>query len=322
MNSIADQKNLNAVDAVKLIMAFCVIGIHSYIFDPKDFPITIDYIVNLAVPFFIITSGWLYARKNGLKLDGMGKLSVRYFRLYFIWVLIYLPLILFEYYHSGGLTIDNLTKFLRKFLLTGSNPFSYHLWYILAIATACLFMAFFSKLRIPFKLVWLVGLILMFMGFYLMRSNNNIGTYYRNLFEGTSNGFTMGLGLYSTGMMLYKIKKNKFLIALLFLITSFILYAKGLPYWSLLGGSSIFLFSENLLLKDKKAFKIMRDWSTWIYFIHMYPVFILMAAILHGWLHVTRYEGWLIASFISFVVAFTLNKLANSYLPLLQKIIK
>ena len=54
---------------------------------------------------------------------------------------------------------------------------------MLAIATACLFMAFFSKLRIPFKLVWLVGLILMFIGFYLMRSNNNIGTYYKNLFN-------------------------------------------------------------------------------------------------------------------------------------------
>lgn len=77
MNSISDQKNLNAVDAVKLTMAFCVIGIHSYIFDQKDFPITIDYIINLAVPFFIITSDWLYARKNGLKLDGIGKLSVR-----------------------------------------------------------------------------------------------------------------------------------------------------------------------------------------------------------------------------------------------------
>ncbi len=142
MNSTRS-KNLNAVDVVKLIMAFCVIGIHSYIFDQKDFPITIDYIVNLAVPFFIITTGWLYARKYGLEIDQFGKLSVQYFRLYFVWVLIYLPLILFEYYHDGGLTVDNATKFLRKLLLTGSNPFSYHLWYLLAIATTCLLMTFF-----------------------------------------------------------------------------------------------------------------------------------------------------------------------------------
>jgi hypothetical protein len=315
-------KNLNAVDVVKLIMAFCVIGIHSYIFDNKNFPTTIDYIVNLAVPFFIITSGWLYTRKYGLNIDGIGKLSVRYFRLYFVWVLIYLPLILFEYYHSGGLTVDNLTKFIRKLLLTGSNPFSYHLWYILAMATACLFMTLFHKLGISFKVIWLVGLILMFMGFYFMRSNNNIGTYYRSLFEGTGNGLTMGLGLFTTGMMLYKIKKNKLLIASLFLVISIFLYAQDLPYWQLLGGSSIFLFSENLLLKDKNAFEIIRTWSIWIYYIHMYPVFVVMSAISLGWLHITRYEGWFIASFLSFVAAFILNKLANSYLPLLQKIIK
>ncbi len=162
----------------------------------------------------------------------------------------------------------------------------------------------------------------MFTGFYLMRLNNYISFYYRSLFEGVANGLTLGLGLYTTGMMLYKIRKQKFLVASLFLMISILLNANDLPYWQLLGASSIFLFCENLIITDNNAFKTIRAWSTWIYYIHMYPVFIIMAAIIHGWLHITRYEGWLIAAFISFVVAFTLDKLANSYLPLLQKIIK
>lgn len=322
MSDIVDNKSLNAVDIVKLIMAFCVIGIHSYIFEQKNLPTVIDYIVNMAVPFFIITSGWLYARKHGLCIDQIGKLSVRYFRLYFIWVFIYSPLIIFEYAHSGGLSVENLGIFIRKLILTGSNPFSYHLWYILAMATACLFMALFQKLGISFKALWLVGLILMFMGFYFMRSNNNIGSYYRIMFEGTGNGLAMGVGLFTTGMMLYKIEKNKLLIATVFLITSIFSYIQDLPYWQLLGGSSIFLFSENIDLKDKNAFEIIRNWSIWIYYVHMYPIFIIMAAILHGWLHINRFEGWLIATLLSLVAAVTLNKLTNSYLPLLQKILK
>jgi surface polysaccharide O-acyltransferase-like enzyme len=83
-----NDKSLNCIDVTKLIMSFCVIGIHSYIFDKNNLPSVIDFFVNLAVPFFIITSGWLYSRNYGLETNELGKISFRYIKLYVLWIIV------------------------------------------------------------------------------------------------------------------------------------------------------------------------------------------------------------------------------------------
>ena len=147
--------NLNFVDITKLIMSFCVIGIHSYIFDRKDLPLILDYIVSLAVPFFIITSGYLYVRNYGMSTNQLSKISLKYFKLYVLWILVYLPLVIFEYIqYDGSIYLRSLT-FVRKLLFTGSNPYSYHLWYLLAVAVACQLIYLLGKVKIPVYIIWI-----------------------------------------------------------------------------------------------------------------------------------------------------------------------
>lgn len=45
MKIISNQKNLNSVDIVYLIMALLVIGIHSYIFENKRFSDNLRYLL-------------------------------------------------------------------------------------------------------------------------------------------------------------------------------------------------------------------------------------------------------------------------------------
>lgn len=315
-------KSLNCVDVTKLIMSFCVIGIHSYIFEPKKLPFFIDYFVNLAVPFFIITSGWLYSRNYGLVTNECGKFAYKYFKLYIIWVLVYFPIIIFAYIQFDDSIFPLTITFVRKLLLTGSNPFSYHLWYLLAVAVACLIIYLLGKIKVSVFLIWIIGICLLGIGYWMENTTVAAGLFYKQIFETSNNGLTFGLGAFTTGMLLYRIERYKLAIATLLLLLSIFLYTIDGPFFSLLGGASFFLFSVNINLPDGTVYKRIRSWSTWIYFIHMYPVFILMTAIIHDWIQLSRFEGWLIVSIVSLIFAYLLNKLSVTRCTMLNKLIK
>lgn len=221
-----------------------------------------DFIVNLVVPFFIITSGWLYSRNYGLETNELGKISFRYIKLYVLWILIYLPLIIFDYIHYDISIFVLSITFVRKLLLTGSNPYSYHLWYLLAVSVACLLVYLLGRVKASVHLIWIIGLCFMLFGYWMENTTTSAGIFYKKIFETSNNGFTFGLGAFTTGMLLYHIKRYWIALATMFLLISIYLYSIHGPFYSLLGGASIVLFSTNINLPVGALYKKMRSWST------------------------------------------------------------
>jgi hypothetical protein len=319
---LVKSSNLNCVDVTKLLMSFCVIGIHSYIFDRSNLSFFTEYIVSLAVPFFIVSSGYLYSKNYGLTKIYAIKIAFRYLKLYLLWVLVYLPLIIFDYIQNESNFFTISITFVRKLLLTGSNPFSYHLWYLLAVAVACLLIYLLGKAKVSMSIIWILGICLMLIGYWLENTTVTAGLIYKEIFESSNNGFTFGLAAFTTGMLLFVKKKYSMPIAIMLMVVSLFLYNIRGPFYSFFGGTSLFLFSVTIDLPESSLYKKMRSWSTWIYFIHMYFVFFIMTAIIHDWIKLNRFEGWLLVSMVSLIFAYFINKLSTARITILNNMIK
>ena len=159
-------------------------------------------------------------------------------------------------------------------------------------------------------------------GYWLESTEVAAGVIFKQIFETSNNGFTFGLGAFTSGMLLYKIKTHVIFISIILLLLSIILYTIDNPFYSLFGGSSLLLFSASLSLPVSSIYRKMRDFSTWIYFIHMYLIFVVMTSILQGWIYLNRFEGWLLVSCITLIFTYLLNKLASKKYTILMKMIK
>lgn len=320
---MSSPQNLNIVDVMKFVMSISVIGIHSYIFGPEQFPLLLNYVVMTAVSFFITTSGYLYYRnKENLNQVSWGKLGWKYFKLYFIWVVIYLPLILYGLKSNGCSATENLGTFVYNLLMTGGNPYSYHLWYLLAVGAACFIVYILAKLHISLFKIWILGLVLILVAYFAMRNQGAFGNIFRTIFETGNNGLTYGLGAFATGMMLTRISTHKRVIATCLFLIGLTLFKYDLPFSALCGGASIFLLCSTINLKEHAIYCHLRALSSWVYFIHMYFIFIIMSCIIRGWLPNNRYEGWVIATVCSVMASVVIYILSQEKIKSLTRLIR
>lgn len=125
-------------------MAVFVISIHTIDFHADTFfGKMVRYLVDNAVPFFFITSGYLlYANTSmGERKTVEDKLLAeikRMIKLYGIWTIIYLPITIFA---SPQTTfVKAFFRFLRNLLFRGENIFSWPLWYLLSSIYALSFL--------------------------------------------------------------------------------------------------------------------------------------------------------------------------------------
>lgn len=307
-------KNLNMVDAMKFVMAFCVIGIHSYIFGPQELPSFLNYIVMTAVSFFITASGYLCFRGKISVSETMCKtLALKFLRLYLMWTLIYLPLIMFDYIKTGESIMNILISFMHKLCITGSNPWAYHLWYLLAVAIACGLIGILAKIRLPLFAIWMIGVALMVLGYYAVKDDGAIGHIVQPILGNANNGFTYGFGAFASGMIITSIKRFKLSIALIAISLGYVLYCNSLPLSVLLGGVGIFIICRDIHFRDAPIYKHLRALSTWIYFLHMYVMFVIMFAVLHGWIPRSRWLGWLLAAIVTLVISEIIYRLSLKF---------
>lgn len=93
-------KDFKGIDITKFVMSFAVIAIHAPEFlwpENRTYPFLIDWIIRLAVPFFFISSGFLVQKKiilldKSLQKRYLRSRSIKLFRIWSLWLLIYLPL--------------------------------------------------------------------------------------------------------------------------------------------------------------------------------------------------------------------------------------
>ena len=108
----------NGFDIAKFIMAIFVVTLHAHPF--SDISFGLNYIITngltrVAVPYFFMVSGFLLFRKMSLYELDIAKIKrylIHIFRLYVIWTIIYLPIIIYtgilkphKGFLSGGIEI-------------------------------------------------------------------------------------------------------------------------------------------------------------------------------------------------------------------------
>ena len=135
-----DKRNFNSLDLCKFIAAIFVVAIHSNPFDGVLEKVFIHAIAFMAVPFFFITSSFLFFRKapNSEKMKHYLK---RIMILYLFWGIYSIPL--FYYYHTppNGEPIS-ITTFIHNFFLSSTYSGS---WFLMASLESVLLVWLLAK---------------------------------------------------------------------------------------------------------------------------------------------------------------------------------
>lgn len=126
-------KNYFLIDIFKIIMATLVVIIHTV--DVSN--IYAHRVLELAVPFFFLASGFFLEKKCEYSVSKVDTILLWIKRLssyYLLWTLVYLPVVTYGFIHDGYSLTEALTTFIRQFLFAGSFFYAWHLWYLLASA--------------------------------------------------------------------------------------------------------------------------------------------------------------------------------------------
>ncbi len=142
--NLTENRQYNSLDIIKFVMALLVAARHMIqLFYPEQSKWRIvigSWLSNLAVPYFFIIAGFLLFRKIG---DGRSekdrKVILAYcwhtFKMALLWSLIYLPLDIHDWWYGKDRIGEWILVYIRYFFLDHS---SMHLWFLLALITACL----------------------------------------------------------------------------------------------------------------------------------------------------------------------------------------
>jgi surface polysaccharide O-acyltransferase-like enzyme len=284
-------KRYNSIDLWKLIMAFCVVALHTITLEQSKLIIInelYDSFVNMAVPFFFIASGFLLAKKLQLPLHKEENINIiknyliRIVKLYLIWNIIYLPLAIIGFILDKSTPLMSIYLYLRGLFLVGQQYNSWPLWYLLSTIYSLLFIIFLLKRKQSLKTITIIGAILFLLGIGLTYISDYTGqevmiinVIKRILSLTISSGrIFSGMFYIPMGMMLSK-KSLKSSYCWILLLAGYIINVLiTQPHISsiLISLSSIGLFGivSSISFKDSIVYPFIRKMSTVIYFIHMY----------------------------------------------------
>ncbi|MBQ9881743.1 MAG: acyltransferase [Synergistes sp.] len=126
-----EKKNYNCIDAVRFACALFVIMIHIPPMGDASYG-SAPYLVNfalqnvlarIAVPFFYVTTGFFLFREN----EDADPYAKKLLRMYLLWTLIYLPLIIRSFLQNDTGFGQDILLFIRNSIFSGSFEI---LWYL------------------------------------------------------------------------------------------------------------------------------------------------------------------------------------------------
>lgn len=285
------KKNYSLIDIFKLIFAIGIVAIHCNIFDNNGMIswLTLHGIFRLGVPFFFCVSGFLLYEKL-LNTENDKEYIKKYIKRLFIplifWLIINIPIKLFEYKSNGILLIV-----IKLFRLLIFYPWG-AMWYVLALIVSILLVYPLYK-RDKLKLAVIIGSILYIFAllcnnYYFIIENTfvqKIVDIYLFITTSARNGIFEGFYFVSVGIyinkMIYdkKINNKTNLIVLIFsyilLILEIILiknynhkddHSLFVMYIILIPSLIVFLQKYSLKMNTK----ILRNYSSGIYFCHRF----------------------------------------------------
>lgn len=276
------------VDVVKFVLCFLVIAIHC-----NSYSLIPEKLCELAVPLFFVFSGFFIFPKvvsQGVYDSSVWRYVLKLLRLYLTYTIVFFPLAIYGFIHSDMPFIQALYRYIRNFLLIGSQYYSWHLWYVLATIVAVSLIALLSR-KWKLEAVFVFAVVLSALGLLLdmlkaAPSGNSmvdglVSMYFR-LFFTVRNGFFWGLLYVSTGMLIrkyeaflicrYRIVSALLLVAVVFYIRD-IMTTKSLVVC--LSGSLCFLPALNRLVNPDVS-KTLRQVSVLVFFFHLYFCFLFV----------------------------------------------
>ena len=281
----------NSLDVCKLIMAICVVAIHTQPFanaSNSRLYALYSLVAAMAVPFFFLTSGYLLGNKLCISSEpqhavaAVNKQLAKIVKMYLIWNAIYLPLAIYGYYLDGNSLFLSIYYYMKGLILIGEHYNSWQLWYLLssiyALIVISVSLRFGARIR-SFPIISLLAAII------------SIGVNELVLYSGTLPGvlqllrkiffitimngrIIQGLIYLPVGIYLAQKPLTTKVCFPLFILTFLCNYFVENRAISsvLLVFTSIAFFGIicSIRLKDRAIYPILRNLSTKIYLVHMY----------------------------------------------------
>ena len=164
------QKRYNAIDVMKMIMAFNVVGIHVGTYFDLNYSSNVNFVLDMAVPFFFICSGFFIQNKVSKSNDLFCVLKrsfVRYLKLYLLWHIIYFPVALRFLLVNSHDFKENLIYCVHNFLFVGEIVLSWPLWYLHGLIVSIILVYFLYKIKLSLIQIWIVSIMLMLLGYFI-----------------------------------------------------------------------------------------------------------------------------------------------------------
>lgn len=305
-------KNNNAktnyvfADIFKFICSLLVLMLHVSPFKELDDRIGFFFtnvLARIAVPFFFVCTGYfLFKRfnKNNIDFVKLRKTIIKTISLYFLWVILYLPIEL-----RGFIESDDLSKDIKEYLFSiflGKGY--YQFWYLRALFVALIVIWLLMYFKVPFKKIFILSSVLFFIGLFETSYKKFLGVFdfipdtfferlddFYKIIGTTRNGCCFAFLFVMIGILIawYPIKFKKSVSAIL-CIVSFVLMTFEAFFeehfelqtrndkYLLLPFVIYFLFNAVISVKSKNASigLTFRKLSMWIYFLHflIYKVFV------------------------------------------------
>lgn len=324
------QANYDLIDFFKLLCALLVVSIHvpflSEVSEPLDFALN-QYIARIAVPFFFTAGGYFCFKKtdeNNFDMKIIINYALRMISLYLIWVAISsIPLLVLNKF--------SFSTFLKDAFI-GYGAF----WYLKSSAVSVLLIGILLSKKINIKKIVIIALFLYLIGLVHL-------PYHRLLFKTietlpswyTRNGIFFGLFFTSAGAFFaYKNIKISKKLSFLLLVISMALWAMEVYFLytrkiSTSGTKCIFLAPSvflifYLVLNSQIKFpfntKILRELSTYVYFLHgiacnfFLPICEKIISLIFGikFTHTSLLVAYPATVLISVAIALTIMKLKKT----------
>lgn len=286
-----ERKKYNSLDICKLLMAFCVVAIHTHPLEHCTISIVNDIynsFVRMAVPFFFLSSGFLLAQKFDTSFTSPKNIAIvrkylqKIIKMYVVWTVVYFPIALYHFISSGTGVLKSVLLYIRGFVFVGEQYNSWHLWYLLSTIYALFFILILFNLKISPKkaiifssIIFLISIGIDYLSAHAGNSNTFVEFFIKMIKVSIASGRIL-TGLFYLPLGCFFVQKQPNLkVSWSMLISGYLLnvFVQN-SYWSsfFVAISSIGLFCviNTIALPDSKVYPFVRKMSTIIYLVHMY----------------------------------------------------
>ena len=341
-----EKKTFEGIDLIKFLCAMLVVSIHAAPFGQTGFVFNRlmnfgiqHYLARLAVPFFFMSTGFLVFRKQPLENFSF-RTGARYawkmYRLYLIWTVIYIPLIINKYFTGFHISLPAAVGVIRNFIFTGSYV---HLWYLNASAFALLLISFLLCRRVRIRSMLIISFVLYLLGllsqsyFGAMRVMErfpafwNAAELFMQIIKTTRSGLFEGFFFVSLGIFLAKtpvhisVKRAVagFVCSMALLLAEIVVllrmgWIREYDMYLFLVPAVYFLFNiaARLEMKPRRIYPLLRKASALVYFVFMISRWItdrlLGMPFMPGWAWYMRFGCVLALSLLASATVIFLSK--------------